>query len=362
MTAKPALLASLALLALTGLAACKKPAPAAQRPADTAPAVTVARVEPREVKGGLEASGVLVSREEAAVNTELNGFRVAQVFVDQGAQVARGQPLARLDDTLLRSQIAQQRAVVAQQKVAAERSLDEAKRVEGLDNAGVLPQEQIAERRLAAKSARAVVDAAQAQLDDLLLRQGLMTVRAPVAGRVLARMVRPGDVASPATAMFRLARDGIVELNAEVAETDLAKLSPGDHAEVKLPSGATAPGVVRLVSPEVDSQTRLGRVRVTLPVRADLRPGGFARASFAGASHAALMAPESAVRFDADGASVLVLGANNRARRLAVKTGLREGGRVEIVSGAPAGARVLLGGGAFVLDGDLVRPVEASAP
>ncbi len=357
MTRRPLILAA----ALLAVSACHKAEPARPAARGDALTVTVAPVARRELTGGLEASGVLVSREEAAVNTELNGYRVAQVFVDQGAQVAQGQPLARLDDTLLRSQIAQQRAVVLQQRVAAERAEEEAGRVKGLDNAGVLPQEQIVQRRLGARTARAVVAAAQAQLDDLLTRQRLMTVRAPVAGRVLERTVRPGDVASPSTTMFRLARGSVVELNAELAEADLAKVEAGDPARVRLPSGAEVGGVVRLVSPEVDAQTRLGRVRVTLPVRPDLRPGGFGRASFEGASHLAVVAPESAVRFDADGASVMVLGEGDRVRRTPVRTGVRKGGYVELLSGPQPGARVLLGGGAFVLDGDRVRPVERAS-
>ena len=357
----PVLLAAAAALPA---AACRRPAGGSAKAAASAaaPTVTVAPVRRAELRGGLEASGVLVSREEAAVNTELNGYRVAQVFVDQGASVAAGQPLAQLDDTLLRSQIAQQRAVVTQQKVAAERSAEEARRVQGLDNAGVLPQEQIAERRLAARTSQAVVAAAQAQLDDLLTRQRLMTVRAPVGGVVLSRAVRPGDVAGPTATMFRIARGAIVELNAEVPEGDLGGVHAGDSAQVRLPSGATVTGVVRLVSPEVDANTKLGRVRVTLPVRADLRPGGFARAAFASAAHSAVVAPESAVRFDADGASVMVLAEGDRVRRTLVRTGLRQGGLVELLNGPQPGARVLLGGGAFVLDGDAVRPVDAPAP
>ncbi|MFM9598017.1 biotin/lipoyl-binding protein, partial [Streptomyces scabiei] len=78
---------------------------------------------------GLTASGLLVSREEAAVASELSGYRVAEVLVDEGAWVKKGQPLARLDDTLLKAQIDQQVANVQQQEVAAERAHAEADRV-----------------------------------------------------------------------------------------------------------------------------------------------------------------------------------------------------------------------------------------
>ena len=218
------------------------------------------------------------------------------------------------------------------------------------------------ERRLAARSAGANVEAAQAQLNDLLTREGMMTVRAPVGGLVLERTVRPGDIAAPTAIMYRIAENDVVELNAEVAEGDLAGIRPGDHAAVTLPDNSTVDGVVRVVSPEVDATTKLGHVRITLPVRPDLRSGGYGRASFTGSGRNVTAVPESAIRFDADGASVLVLGSNDRVRRVAVKTGARAHGLVELLSGPAVGDMVLLGGGAFVLDGDLVRPIRSEVP
>ena len=352
--------AAAAVLAVA-LAGCHKP-PAAAVAAPQPLTVSVAPVRNAELKGGVTASGLLIPKLEAAVSTELSGYRVAQVMVDQDARVAAGQPLARLDDTLLRAQIAQMRAQVDAQKVAAERSQAEAQRVAGLDNQGVLPQEQIVERRLAARSAGANVEAAQAQLNDLLTREAMMTVRAPVGGLVLQRTVRPGDIATPTAVMYRIAADDVVELNAEVPEGDLTGIRPGDHASVTLPDNSTVDGVVRVVSPEVDNQTKLGHVRITLPVRPDLRSGGYGRASFSASGRSAVVVPESAIRFDADGASVLVLGAGDRVHRVPVKTGGRAHGLVEVLSGPQMGQMVLLGGGAFVLDGDTVRPIRSDTP
>jgi HlyD family secretion protein len=362
MTSPPPISQYAAILALAalccGLASCAKPGATAKAPEAQPLTVSVAPIEIKALKGGVSASGLLTPKLEAAVSTELNGYRVAQVFVDQGAHVKAGQPLAQLDDTLLKSQIAQQRAIVAQQEVAAERAAAEAQRVAGLDNTGVLPQEQILERRLASRSGEAAVKAAQAQLADLMVRESMMTVRAPVGGLVLARMARPGDIAAPANAMFRIAADGVLELNAETPESELGRLRPGDAAEVTLPDGAVVTGHIRVVSPEVDAQTKLAGVRITLPVRPDLRSGGFGRASFVDSSHPAMVVPENAVRFDADGASVLVLQAEDRVHRVAVHTGVRSQGEVELLDGPRPGDKVLLGGGAFVLDGDKVHPVE----
>ena len=348
-------------LAAASLAACSKPkAPAAK--SDAPLAVSVATVQVRSLRGGLTASGLMISREEAGVASELSGYRIADVLVEEGAYVARGQVVARLDDTLLRAQIDQSKANVAQQQVAAERAEAQARRVDGLDNQGVLSDEAIAERRLQAKSAQAAVAVAQAQLRDLQTRQTRMTIRAPVGGRVLERTARPGDTSAGGTNLFRIARDGLVELDAEVPEAQLALIHIGDRATVELPSGARVAGTVRIVSPRVDQQTKLGRARIALPVRPDLRPGGYARASFAQLSHAVPTVPEAAIRYDADGASVMVVQPDDRVRRVSVRSGQRAEGFVELLQGPAAGSRVALGGSAFVLDGDKVNPVQAPGP
>nr|WP_233243447.1 MULTISPECIES: efflux RND transporter periplasmic adaptor subunit [unclassified Caulobacter] len=346
------LIAALLLSTALGLTACggkkdeAKPtkAPAA---AGAARAVTVGLIESRPLGAGFEASGQLVPREEAAVGSELGGYRVARVLVEEGAFVRAGQPLVQLDDTLLRAQIAQQAAVTAQAQA-------EAARVAGLDGQGVLSQEQIEARRYAAK-------AQEAALAELKTRAGRMTITAPVSGRVLERTVRPGEISGGATGpWFRIARDGLVELDAEVGEAQLSGLRPGQSAQVALPDGRVVTGVIRLVSPRIDPATHLGKVRVRLPLDSDLRPGGFGRATFAASSKTVKAVPETAIRYDAEGSSLVTVDSANRARQSAVRTGQRGGGWVEILDGPPVGSRVLLGGSAFTLDGDLVAPTNAA--
>ena len=291
-TLRPGLFAGAALIGVLMLAACHKPAPVAT---ETPPrAVRVARVVNEPLASALTVSGILTSREEAAVTSELSGYKVSKVFVEQGDWVKAGQPLA--------------------------------------------------------------------QLDDLKTRQARLTLRAPVSGLVLARNVRPGDLPAGSASgqpLFRMARDGLIEIDAEVPESDLAKLKPGQKAEVALPSGAKVTGTVRLISPEVDQTTKLGRARILLPVRPDLRPGGYAYARLPGVKSNGLVAPDRSVSYDADGAAVYVVDPSNRVHRVAVRTGERAGGFVELLQGPPAGSRVLVSGSSFVLDGDKVAPVES---
>ena len=348
---------ALGLAAVLALGACEKKV--AETPAAQARTVTVVSVGPHQIEGSIIASGPLVSREELDIFPQLTNYRVLQILVDEGSWVKAGQPLARLDDTLLRAQLDQQVALAKQQSVLADRADAEAERVKGLDKAGILSQEQIDERRYAAQSARAQTTAQLAAAEDMRTRESLMTVRAPAAGLVFERNVRIGDMGGGTTPWFRIARDGEVELAADVSEDDLEKIHPGMAVRVILADQAQVTGVVRLVSPGVDTQTRLGRVRVSLPVRPDIRSGGFARANFLGISHSANAVPETAVRYDADGASVMVVGANDKVIKVPVTTGQRGGGYVELLSGPAAGARVVQRAEAMLVPGDIVRPVTS---
>ena len=348
-------------LSAFGLSACGKGSSgktkiegAATAPADMR-SVRVIKVESRELTGGLVASGVLVSREEAAVGSELAGFRVARVLVEEGAVVAAGQPLVQLDNTLIQAQIEQQTALVAQQAVAARQSQLQADRVMGLQGQGVVSEEQLQQRQFQAESSRAALAAQTAILNDFKTRQARMTIRAPVSGRVLERTVRPGDISGGGT-YFRIARDNLVELDAEVPERSLSTVQVGDGAEVTLPSGKVVQGKVRLISPRIDAQSRLGRIRVLLPVSNDLRPGGYAQAAFNSATRKATVVPEAAIRFDAEGASVMVVGEGNRVQQVKIKAGQRSEGYVELLEGPPVGATVVKGAGSFVMSGDVVKP------
>ncbi|MBU6268577.1 MAG: efflux RND transporter periplasmic adaptor subunit [Sphingomonadales bacterium] len=325
-----------------------------------AQAVTVALVQSRPVAGGLIAAGRLVPREEMAVGSDLSGYRVARVLVEEGAGVRAGQPLAELDGSLLASQVSQLQAALAQQTVAAEQAREQAGRVSGLDDQGVLSNEAIANRRFAARNAAAAQAATHAQLNDLLVRRAHLVIRAPYAGIVTQRTVRPGDNASPGTAMFTMARDGMIELYAEMPEADVARIAVGDPAQVTLASGRMLDGRVRLIGQRVDATSGLVTVRLALPRDRELRAGGFARAQFSRAITVNAV-PETAVHYDADGASVMVVGKDDRVRRARVATGAHGQGLVELRAGPPPGSRVAVKGAAFTLDGDKVRVVAEQA-
>jgi HlyD family secretion protein len=356
---RPYMAVALAVALAAGLAGCEKKA--GETPKEQARTVSVVTVSQHQIEGGLVASGQLTPRETISIYPQINGYRVAKVFVDVGDQVKAGQPLVQLDDTLLTAQLAQQTALAEQQAVLADQAEAQAARVKGLDGEGILSQEQIDTRRFSARSARAQATAQAAAVQDLRTRKSLMMVRAPSAGLVIERNVQMGDLSGAGTTpLYRIAENGQIELAADVSLDALGKIRPGATARVTLGDGTEVMGVVRLISPAVDPSTKLGRVRIALPVRADIHSGDFAQATFLGGARSTLAVPETAVRYDANGASVMVVGSDSRLVRVPVTTGERGGGWVELLTGPPDGARVVEKAGAMFVPGDYVKVAQAS--
>ena len=133
----------------------------------------------------------------------------------------------------------------------------------------------------------------------------------------------------------------------------------GQTARVEVAGLGTIAGKVRLVSPEVDKATRLGRVRIFLGDNPGLRVGAFARGIIETASGRGLAVPASAVLYGPDGPTVQVV-RDNRVETRKIKTGLAAGALVEVREGLERGRpRGRARSGTFLRDGDAVRPVLA---
>ncbi|MGH6958674.1 MAG: efflux RND transporter periplasmic adaptor subunit [Caulobacteraceae bacterium] len=352
MTKRWAILAALAL----GLAACHRPgadpAPVQRQPRE----MTVVRVEMRPIAGGLVTSGLLTPRNQVAISPDLSGYRVSKLYVDEGDWVKAGQPLAEMDGSILKAQLAQQEALAAEQKATAAQREAEAARVKGLGS-NVIAVEQVQGRRFAAASALAAAKAQEAAVDEMKTRLDHLVVRAPVSGQIIQRNVDLGDISGAGTTpWFVMAEGGQIELYADISETDFAQVKPGMRAVVTLANDKQVDGVVRLVSPRVNTQTRLGTVRIALPVRPDIRAGGYARATFVDLSRAVPSLPETAIRYDANGASVMVVGPDGKVSQQTVQIGARGGGDVELLTGPPPGTVVVAKAASQLLPGDHIRP------
>lgn len=388
---RSALAFSLALAALpVGAPAETAPDTPAQTEA-VLPAIQVTEVRTDVVRDRIFGTGLIGPVDQIYVQPQVEGQAIEEILAEVGDTVAAGQVLARLSGSALALQESQlnasraaAEAAIAQaeaQRVEAQATFDEAQRVyertAALREQGTASQAQADQAEASATSARARVtvaeqglSSAQAQLElvdaqiaDVELQQSRTQIKAPVAGRIVARNAQIGAIATAgAQPLFVIDRDGQLELRADLAEQDVLRLAAGMPATLKV-VGLAQPltGKVRLVEPTVDTASRLGRVRIAIDPGATVVSGLFAEAEIIAAEREALTVPVTAVSTGAEGASVLKVDADGRVSRVAVKTGIRDGGVIEIVEGLSPGDRVVARAGAFVRDGDRVKPVLLTA-
>jgi HlyD family secretion protein len=379
-------LAAAALIGLSSPLPVTAKSQSERQPSLLAPVVTVVHAIARELVERVVVTGTLVPRDEVLVTPEVEGLRITELLVEEGAVIQQGQVLARLSRDIPETQLAQNsanlvraEAAVAQAKnqiVQAEATQIEAnqalERTRALIKSGnttevVLEQRvsasRSAEGRLAAsrdalRIAEADKAAIQAQRRELEVRLSRTIIKAPTAGIISRRNARVGAVASAsAEPLFRIIANGEIELEAEVSETQLSRLREGAPAQVSVDPTHVISGRVRNIFPEVDRATRLGKVRISLARDATLRIGAFARGTIEVARRIGVAVPMASVVYGVEGATVLaVVNSTVEARR--VRTGLSDGTFVE-VEGVTAGEAVVARAGSFLRQGDVIRPVPA---
>ena len=234
-------LGSAALLAAAALAVRaaddKKAAPAAA----PRPALSVTTTQPQSASLPLKiaANGNIAAWQEAIIGTEANGLRLAEVRVNVGDVVRRGQVLATFAPDMMQADVAQIRAVVAEAEAALAEAAVNAKRARELQTSGALSDQQINQFMTAERTAQARLDAQRAQANVQALRLRQTQVLAPDDGVISARSATVGAVLPAGQELFRLIRQGRLEWRAEVAAAELARLKPGMAASVT-PAGGDA--------------------------------------------------------------------------------------------------------------------------
>jgi RND family efflux transporter MFP subunit len=372
---KPLYLLTFALLALPLAARADTPAEAggaAVRP----PSVTVAIAAQGDITETASVTGTLVPREEILVSPQVDGVAITQILVEEGDTVRAGQVLARLSRETFDAMMAQNTAQIARDQAAIAEA--EAARVEAdaafarahdLVKNNFTSRETYDTRQAAAMTAAARVASAhadlayaQAQRQELAVKLSHTDITAPVGGLVSRRVARLGSVVSMnGDPLFRIISNGAIELEADVPESVLARLRPGQQAHLDMAGGVSRSGAIRLVSPEMNRASRLGRIRIAIdPGDGGLVLGGFGRASIRTARHDGVLVPLSAVQFDLDGPRVQVV-RDGVVQTRAVTLGLRAGERAEILRGVGAGEAVVAVSGTFVRDGDHVVAIRPAA-
>jgi RND family efflux transporter MFP subunit len=330
----------------------------------------------------LTASGYIVARRKAVVSAKIQG-RLSSLRVEEGSRVREGEIIARLEDRDYLAQV--ERAEAAIQR--AEADLAEAKRQARV--ADGLTREQIGTRdALDGANSRVTVYEAglrQAKADAEFYRAILANteIRAPFSGTVVKKMAEVGESVAPippgvnistaSGAIVALADLDTLEVEVDVAESNVAKLGADQPAEVSAEAfpDRKYKGRLRQVIPTADRTKATVQVKVTiLDKDKDLKPEMSARVQFmekalpaptraVGAAPApartVVSAPESAIA-TRDGKTVAFEILDGRVKARAVEVGSRNGGMARIKSGLYGGETLVDSPGKELKDGDLVRP------
>ncbi|KGD99954.1 efflux RND transporter periplasmic adaptor subunit [Rhizobium sp. YS-1r] len=352
------------------------------------PSIVVTEAVTKPLVDRVIATGTIKPVEEVYVQPLVEGLSIKTLNADVGDEVKADSVLAALnDDALLleRSQLeanrAKTEAALAQYKaqvIEAQANLDDATRqrdrtkrlsqsgtstVSQLEQAEALVEVRQAQLN-AAKQAVAVgesdINVVDAQIEDVDLKLARTGVKTPVAGVISLRNAKVGAIASgTGNPLFTIIKDGAIELVADLSETDIQKIEVGQKAVVTIAGGRTKiEGKVRLVSPTVDSTTRLGSVHIVVDDESGARAGMYASADIIVTETSALALPLSAVTTDRNGSTARKV-EDNVVKQVKIETGIQDGGFVEVVSGLEAGDMVVAKAGAFVRDGDKIAPVPA---
>lgn len=335
-----------------------RPRPQTQAAAAAAPSLTVNVVSLRQENWPevIRANGALAAWQEAIVGAETGSLRIVELNADVGSVVRRGDLLAKLSDESAKAEVQKQDAAVAQARATLWQAQGDLTRAHSAADSGSLSNQRIDEYASAEATGRAQLASAEAALQSAKIALRQTRIEAVDDGIISSRSALLGNVVSPGSELFRLVRQSRVEWQAEVDSRQLVRVREGQRAEILLPGGRAIEGSVRLASPTLSTQTGRAVVYVGLLKGSGAQPGVYVSGNIEIGAHAALTLPESALVMRDGRTDVFLLKDDGASvTRRTVVTGRRREGRVEIVSGLDAAARVVATGGAFLSEGATVK-------
>ena len=332
---------------------------------------TVDFVRPAQPSGGqtLSLPGNLAAYNDAQMFARVPGY-VHAWYVDIGAMVKKGQPLASIDTPELDQQIAQARADLVSAQAGRSLSQTTANRWKGLLADDAVSKQETDEKTGDLLVKTAAVNAAKANLDRLMALKGFARIVAPFDGMVTSRTADIGALVNggaggTAQALFTVADISRIRVYVHVPQTYSADIKPGAEASFTLPEypGRTFEAKIVSTSGAISDQSGTLLVELQTPNMGDqLKPGDYARVSFAiPKGDGGLTLPSSALMFRKNGLQVATVGADNHIVMKPIQVGEDLGQRVRIASGVTPADRVVDNPPDSLNQGDLVRIAGAEA-
>ncbi len=418
---KPARLLMSAAFALTAvlMAAMMMSCSKAENEPEPVVTVQVAKVERGEIKQTVRNEGILYARDQAAITPKVVS-PVKMFYVNRGSRVNKGQLLAVLENRDLAAtemenkgsyeqaqatygletssalpeewQKAEFDRKTAKEAYDAEQKVYDSRRV--LYQEGAMPRKDLDQSAVALIQARAQFDIAQKHLtalesagkkDQLKSAKGQLIsaqgkyegaaaqlayseIRSPIDGVVTDRPLYAGETAPAGTPLMVIMDTSTVIARVHIPQAEAALLKVGDPAALTAPSEVQAVGTVTLVSPALDPNSTTVEVWIEAPnPDGRMRPGTSVKIEIVARTVPdALVMPASALLKTPEGASAVMIVKDDRARRVAVETGIRDGDKLQITSGIAEGDTVIVSGAYGLPDNTRVKiatpPATADQP
>ncbi len=301
-------------------------------------------IEPLGTK--LSADGVFMPSKEMFVISETAG-RVTEVYKNRGDLVHEGELLVKVDDELLRLQMATAEANI-------EKGKRDRERLTNLIEGEAVPKNKIEEADLAILTAENLKKTLERQIANT-------SIRAPMSGFLIFRTVEKGGVIAPGVQVGQITNIEKLLLFVKVTERDILDIRRGQSVGViadVYPNKTFQAKVTNLGVKADNAFTYDVEIEVENSTAFPLKAGMHAKAIFDFASgRRGLIVDRRAIVGSVQDASVFVV-KDSIASLRKVGLGLSEGNRVEIVSGLTAGERVVLTGQINLVDGSKVKVIE----
>jgi RND family efflux transporter MFP subunit len=323
--------------------------------------VKIQVVAPAAISQSLVVSGTLVGENEATVVSETQG-KVVAVKAQVGDWLAKGQTIVQVENDLKLVALEQAKAQLMAAQTNYDKAQKDLKRYDDLFAQQIATQNDIENVRLAARAAEAQLKGAEAALKLAQRHYDDTAIKSPLAGRLADRYVNEAAMVMPGDKIGVVVDSRNMKLRSSVAENEVSLVKAGQPVEIVADAlaGVKFSGKVFSVAQKANSErTYPVEILVQNDKGESLKSGMFGRATIqvANADHA-IVVPSAAVLSDAARNNYVFVEENGAAKRVEVKLGLQQDGKVQIASGLAAGARLVVSGQQRLAEGTKVSVQE----
>lgn len=307
--------------------------------------VTVAPLAAGTFKHFVELQGTIDAKNNVQVSPKSGGV-VTAVYVKEGDNVRAGQPIAKVDDQLLRESISEVKTQMSLANTIFEKQASLWKQQIGTEI-----------QYLQAKNNKETLER---RLSTLNAQLSQSTVTAPISGVVDQVTVKVGQSAAPGVGLVRVVNLSQLKVVAKVADTYSGSVRKGDAVLVEFPDvNRTLNSRISFVATTVDPATRTFTIEAPLPSDNALKPNMLARIKINDATQSnTIVINQNLIQSTENGQLVYVAvneGGKKVAKAKTVKTGQAYGGKIAVMQGLQAGDQIVTAGYQDLVDGQPIN-------